>query len=129
MSGDQSVIGIAPGAWLWLCNGAHADTKMRALLQASAETATSVDVTSAKSRIRISGPDARAALAKGCPIDLDAAVFQPGSAATTQIDQFVCQIWQVDDAPTYDILVARSLTVSFWSWITTSSAAFGYEVT
>ena len=26
-------------------------------------------------------------------------------------------LWQVDDAPTYDIAVFRSLAGSFWKWL------------
>ena len=39
-----------------------------------------------------------------------------------------CQLWQVDETPTFDLLVNRSLAKSFWSWLTASAAEYGYEV-
>ena len=39
------------------------------------------------------------------------------------------QLWQVDEAPSYDIALFRSVSASFWRWLTSSAAEFGYEVT
>lgn len=125
---QQSVVGVAPGQWLWLAEGPDASLAGSMLGEAVSGAATLCELSAAKVMIRISGRDARGTMAKGCPVDLDPSVFAPGSAATTLVDQFACQLWQVDEAPTYDLLVARSLTGSFWSWLTTSAAEFGYEV-
>ena len=38
------------------------------------------------------------------------------------------QLWQIDDTRSYDIAVFRSLSESFWRWLTASAAEFGYEV-
>jgi len=57
----------------------------------------------------------RAALAKGCSVDLDPRAFTPGDAATTPIALIDCVLWQVDDAPTYDLAVPSSFSESFWS--------------
>jgi sarcosine oxidase subunit gamma len=38
------------------------------------------------------------------------------------------QIWQVDDAPSYDLAIFRSVSASFWRWLTASAAEFGYQV-
>jgi methylglutamate dehydrogenase subunit D len=34
-------------------------------------------------------------------------------------------LWQVDDAPTYDIAMFRSFAVAFWDWLTAAAAEFG----
>jgi methylglutamate dehydrogenase subunit D len=78
--------------------------------------------------LRLTGPQARAVLAKGLPIDLHPRAFAPGSAATSTISLMGVQIWQVDDAPTYDLAFFRSVSASFWHWLTASAAEFGYEV-
>ena len=54
--------------------------------------------------------------------------FQPGSAALTAIALIGVQLWQVDDTPTYDLAVFRSMAGSFWSWLSASAAEFGVEV-
>jgi sarcosine oxidase subunit gamma len=38
------------------------------------------------------------------------------------------QLWQGDDTRSYDIAIFRSLTESFWRWLTASAAEFGYEI-
>jgi sarcosine oxidase subunit gamma len=35
----------------------------------------------------------------------------------------------VDETPTYEIAVPRSLAKSLWAWLSASAAEFGYEVT
>jgi sarcosine oxidase subunit gamma len=55
-------------------------------------------------------------------------VFGPGRAAATEIAHMGCQLWQVDDKPTFDLMVNRSLSKSLWSWLAASAAAYGYEV-
>jgi sarcosine oxidase subunit gamma len=55
-------------------------------------------------------------------------VFATGSAATSVIALMGVTLWQVDDAPTYDLAVFRSLAGSFWTWLTDSAAEFGVEV-
>jgi sarcosine oxidase subunit gamma len=79
--------------------------------------------------LRLSGPRAGDVLAKGLPIDLHPRTFGPDSAATSTISLMGVQLWQVDDLPTYDIALFRSLSASFWRWLTASAAEFGYEVT
>ena len=87
------------------------------------------DQSGGRTVLRVSGPRARDVLAKGLPIDLHPRAFAPGSAATSTISLMGVQLWQVDDAPSYDIALFRSLSASFWRWLTASAAEFGYEVT
>ncbi len=122
------VVGSAPGQWFVLSEGERSLTAVERLTDALAGIASVIDHSSGKVVLRVAGPRARDVLAKGCPIDLDARVFGPGSAAVTEIAHIGCQLWQVDEAPTFDLIVNRSLAKSFWSWLAASSAEFGYEV-
>jgi sarcosine oxidase subunit gamma len=72
------------------------------------------DQSDARAILRASGPRVREALAKGCMVDLHPRVFQPGSTALTTIAYIGVQLWQVDEAPSYDLAVFRSLAGSFW---------------
>jgi heterotetrameric sarcosine oxidase gamma subunit len=78
--------------------------------------------------LRIGGPRARAALAKGCPLDLHPRAFGPGDTAVTAIAHVGVQLWQLDDAPTYELAVPRSMAKSFWTWLSASAAEFGLAV-
>jgi len=121
-------IGMAPGQWFAvserLANGALADDLTAKL----AGLASITDQSDGRAVVRIAGPRAREVLAKGLPIDLHPGVFRTGSAATSTISHMGVQIWQADDAPTYDIAVFRGFAGSFLRWITSSAAEFGYTV-
>jgi len=122
------VVGCAPGQWFVLSEGTRSLTAVERLTDALAGIASVIDHSSGKVVMRVAGPRAREVLAKGCPIDLDARAFGPGSAATTEIAHMGCQLWQVDEVPTFDLVVNRSLAKSFWAWLAASSAEYGYEV-
>ena len=120
-------IGTAPGQWLVVAQG-DGGAQFDGLRPRLAEIATIVDQTDAKAVVEISGPRVRDTLAKGCMIDLHPRVFGPGDAATTPVALIDCQIWQINAGPTYLLAVPSSYAASFWSWLTSSAAEFGYEV-
>ena len=128
-SGDTAgFIGTGPGQWLAVStqyrNGALAADLARHLKGLASIS----DQSDGRAVIRLAGPAARAVLAKGLPIDLHPSVFATGSAATSVAALMGVTIWQVDDAPTYDLAVFRSLAGSFWSWLVDSAGEFGVEV-
>jgi methylglutamate dehydrogenase subunit D len=122
-------IGYGPGQWLAvseaLANEALA-SKLAAKLQGLASVS---DQSGGRTVLRVSGNRARDVLAKGLPLDLDPRAFPLGSAATSAISHIGLQLWQADDTRSYDIAIFRSLSESFWRWLTASAAEFGYEVT
>ena len=120
-------IGTALGQWLVVAQG-DGCAQFDALRRRLAELATIVEQTDAKAVVEIYGPRVRETLAKGCIIDLHPRVFGPGDAATTPIALIDCQIWQINAGPTYLLAVPSSYAASFWSWLTSSAAEFGYEV-
>ena len=123
-----ALIGTGPGQWLAVVEGKSGLALLARLAAALKGFATLVDQSDGKAVLRISGPRARAVLAKGCSLDLHPSVFKPGSAGTTPVSLIDCVIWQVDETPTYDLAVASSFAGSFWSWITSSAAEYGCAV-
>ncbi len=122
------LVGTAPGQWLATAEGSTASDLLDELMTAVAGLATAVEQSDGKAVIRVAGSRARSALAKGCSLDLDPRAFTPGDAATTPIALIDCTLWQVDDAPTYELAVPSSFAGSFWSWLTGAAAEYGYEV-
>jgi heterotetrameric sarcosine oxidase gamma subunit len=122
-------IGYGPGQWLAvseaLANEALA-SELAARLQGLASVS---DQSGGRTVLRVTGNRARDVLAKGLPIDLDPRAFPLGGAATSAISHIGLQLWQADDTRSYDIAIFRSLSESFWRWLTASAAEFGYEVT
>ena len=62
---------------------------------------------------------------RACPIDLHPRAFKTGDAAATLVSHIPVQLWQIDDRPTYEFAVARSLAQSFWHWLEASAAEYG----
>lgn len=123
--GERGLIWSAPGQWLAL---APSPRDLRDLPEALRGVAAVTDQSDSRALVRISGPQARAMLAKGVAVDLHPRAFGPGQVAVTSIAHIGVQLWQRDAGPTYEIAVARSFAGSFWHWLEHAAAEFGYEV-
>lgn len=126
---EVSFIGSGPGQWLAVSEHLANEALARDLAERLKGLASVSEQSGGRAVLRISGPRVPDVLAKGLPIDLDPRAFPLGSAATSVISLMGVQLWQVDDTRTYDIAVFRSLSASFWRWLTASAGEFGYEVT
>ena len=85
------------------------------------------DQSDGRTLIRVSGPRARDALAKGVMIDLHPRAFRPGDAAVSTIGHIGVHFWQLDDLPTYEFVVFRSLAADFWHWLVDAASEFGVK--
>jgi sarcosine oxidase, subunit gamma len=72
------------------------------------------DVSSGYTVLSLSGPPVRDVLAQGCPLDLHPRVFRPGDSAGSVFFKASVWLWQVDDAPTYEMLVRSSFMGYAW---------------
>jgi sarcosine oxidase subunit gamma len=107
---DCAMIPTGPGTWL-----AEGDAELLAVRLVGLAHVS--DQSGGYIVHRFAGPAARALLQKGVAIDLDPSAFGPGSAAVTGIAHIGVIIWQVDDAPTYDLALFRSFAGSFHHWV------------
>jgi sarcosine oxidase subunit gamma len=98
------------------------------LAEALAGAASVTEQSDGRTIIRVSGPRARDTLAKGLPIDLHPKAFKTGDTALTIGAHIGLQIWQLDEAPTYDLAVFRGFAGSFWHFLTHAAAEYGYRV-
>lgn len=124
-AGGVAFIGMGPGQWL-ATGQADGDPQVFAakLKQDLIGLASVSDQSDARAVLRLSGAAARQVLAKGLPIDLHPRVFGPGDAALSQIALIGAHVWQIDERPTYEIAVFRSLAGSFADWLIASAAEF-----
>lgn len=115
--GKTQVSWNGPNSWMVVCNDAEAGFKPGALLQklqkAVADMAAVIDQSHGRCGLRLSGAKAREVMAKNTAIDLHPRAFGPGRCALTSVAHMNATIVQVDDTPTYDLFVARSLARSF----------------
>lgn len=77
--------------------------------------------------VDVAGPRAREVLAKGIPLDLHPRVFAPGDVALGVASHIAVQLWQVDELPTFRLLVPRGYAGSFRRWLGESAAEFGRD--
>jgi heterotetrameric sarcosine oxidase gamma subunit len=124
---DIAFIWAGPDQWLAHAAPAPAEGMEARLAKAFAGMAAIVDQSHGRTLLRVTGPRVREALAKGLAIDLHPRAFKPGYAAITSVAHIGVHLWQIDEAPTYEIAVPRSLALSFWGWLETSAAEFGLE--
>jgi sarcosine oxidase, subunit gamma len=66
------------------------------------------DVSSGYRCLTLRGPAAREVLAQGCPLDLHERVFKPSMSAGTHFFKASIWLWQLDDQPSFQLLVRRS---------------------
>lgn len=114
----------------WLLRAATREGFSDLLEALSAQAAVS-DQSDARAALRLSGPHVRDVLAKGVMLDLHPAAFAVGDTALTSIAYIGVHLWRLADGPdgsVFEIMVARSMVGSFWSWFAACAAEFGCRV-
>ena len=106
-----------PNSWLIIASDEAAKRKpgqlLKSLKKAVDKLGAVVDQSHGRCCIRLSGKHARRVMAKNTSIDLHPISFGPGQCALTAVAHMSALVIQVDDAPSYDLFVARSLARSF----------------
>jgi sarcosine oxidase subunit gamma len=116
-----------PDQYFVLAEGRGEGALYRELKAALSGIASVSDQSHGRVVIRVSGPKARAVLAKGTPVDLHPDEFPVGKSALTQMAHVGVHLTRVgEDA--YDLSVFRGFSESFWEWITEQAEEFGYQV-
>jgi sarcosine oxidase subunit gamma len=127
-NGPVQFIWAGPGRWLAAAPDQSPTTFESDLRAALAGLAAVTGQSDGRSVIRVSGPRAREALAKGVPLDLDPRAFAPDDTAMTVVARINVHLWQCDAAPNYDFAVFRSFAGSFCEWLLEAAAEFGVKV-
>lgn len=95
-----------------------------------AATAVTLDLSHARTVLRLSGDPVRAVLAKGLPVDTDPRVLPPGAVVQSQISHIGVTLHRrvQDGIDGIDLYVFRGFAQHFWEWLTDAAAEFGVEV-
>jgi methylglutamate dehydrogenase subunit D len=120
-------LGTGPDKWLAISES-HNTAFVRNLANQLQGRASVVEQSGGLGVLRLSGSALLETLEKGVQIDLAPEVFAAGSVAVTSIAHIGTTLWKVDDGPTIDIAVARSLAGSFQHWLEVSAAVHGLSV-
>ena len=99
--GDDALalLWCAPGQFLAVGDAAAVERVAEVLRNA----ALLIDLTDARVVVRLSGREVRELLGRFVPLDLHPRVMRWGCVASTIAAHISVQIWQIDDAPSYDV--------------------------
>lgn len=120
-------IWAGPARWLVEARARVPREPMEELEQHLAGNAALVRQTDGRALLQMSGPKVREVLRKGVAVDLHPRSFGPGDAAVTLVAGIDVHLWQLDDVPTFELLINRSVAESFWHWLSSAAAEFGLE--
>jgi sarcosine oxidase subunit gamma len=114
----HKVLWLGPDEWLVVTPEDRHSTLAQALRLAVGDGFASViELGSGQTVIGISGQRAREVLAKGCPLDLHPRAFGPGRCAQSRLARALITLAQVDEAPTFELIVRRSFADYLWQWL------------
>ena len=106
-----------PNSWMIITSdgvsGLKPDELLATLKKAVGDLAAVIDQSHGRCGLRLSGKHARAVMAKNCAMDLHPRAFKAGNCALTSVAHMSTLVVQLDDTPSYDLFVARSLARSF----------------
>jgi heterotetrameric sarcosine oxidase gamma subunit len=127
MRGVPPLLQVGPQRWLLVDRRDQLESLTASLDRAVDAGFVVTDLSQARTVLRIAGGRARDVLAKGCALDLHSDVFPVGSCAATSVAGLAAVLVAVDDAPTYDLHVARTYGQYVWEWVCEAAAEYGYS--
>ena len=126
---DVRILWLGPDEWLIVTRPNRESEIIPALQGELLKVFASVtDVSSAQTVIGIEGPKVRDTLAKGCPLDVHPRAFASGQCAQSRIAKADAIIHQLDDTPSFDLIVRRSFAEYLWSWLADAAGEYGIAV-
>jgi sarcosine oxidase subunit gamma len=118
----DKVLWLGPDEWLILAPEGREPALAQALRQAAGDGfAAVVELGSGQTVIELTGARAREVIAKGCPLDLHPRAFGPGRCAQSRLARTLVTLAQLDDAPTFELIVRRSFADYLWQWLLDAS--------
>lgn len=120
---------LCPDEWLVVTPGEREAEVAKALRSALGDMFAAVtEVSSGQIVLVLSGSHARDLLAKGCTLDLHPRVFGPGRCAQSVLGKVGILLRQVDESPSYEIVVRRSFADWLWLWLEQEVEEYGLAV-
>ena len=126
---DVSMLWLGPDEWLVVTPDRRLERIERVLRDAlEGQHAALTDVSHSRTILALSGPEARAVLAKGCPLDFHPRVFGPGRCAQSRLAKCQVLIHQTTAEPAFEIYVMRSFAEYAWTWLVDVGEGLGVRV-
>jgi sarcosine oxidase subunit gamma len=118
-AGELSVLWLSVDQWLVQCPRDQASDLARSLKEALAGIPSLVvDMSDARTVIRLQGDGVREVIMKGAPVDLTAPEFKEGSVRRLRFGELAAVVHMVGEAPdVVDLYVFRSYAIFAWEWL------------
>ncbi|MCA8926815.1 MAG: sarcosine oxidase subunit gamma [Alphaproteobacteria bacterium] len=133
-AGDYRALWLGPDHWLVVTAAGEGPALVARLQPAFAGLfAAAVDVSGARTRLRLIGPAAADVLASGCRLDLGPDAFGAGQAVQAPVGNVTAIVHCLTAEPPgerlcYDLYVPRSQALSFWRWLEQAGRPWGLGV-
>ena len=115
---------LGPDEWLLHCDLDETETLQASLENALADAHLAItDVSDYYTVLRLRGPNARALIRKGCPLDLHHESFPKGNVAQTRFGHASVLLRYRDDGETWDIQVRWSYAEYGWDYLVSGMAS------
>jgi sarcosine oxidase subunit gamma len=115
-AGDHHVLWLGPDEWLVVTDAEPVGLADQLEAALGEEPGLVLDVSANRTVLELTGPQARAVLEKGCPVDLHPRAFGPGRAVATTLARVPLLLWQTDD-DTYRLLPRSSFADYTGRWL------------
>ncbi len=128
-AGPVSLVWSGPAQWLAFDEARDGAARLAfctALTDAVGDAASVTELTGARAVFRLGGPEAREALTRLVPIDLDPSVFPPGAAALTLAGHIGVTLWRLGGREDgFEICCYRSFGGSLADALVDAARPFG----
>jgi sarcosine oxidase, subunit gamma len=120
-----TILWVGPDRWLVVepeRPGRELGARLNEALTGTSATLT--DLSHARTVFRIAGCSSRDLLAKGCGVDFHPRAFPVGQCVQSLLGHVGALLHAVDEAPSFDLYVARSYALTVWEWLTESATEY-----
>jgi heterotetrameric sarcosine oxidase gamma subunit len=125
-TGSHHVFWLGPDEWLIVTTADDVAELVARLSEATSSMHAAVnDISGGQVALSLKGHNTRELLAKGCTLDLHAAVFSAGRCAQTGLAKANILLACLDDTQTFIIVVRRSFSDYLCRWLHSSGQAAG----
>ncbi|HET8604912.1 MAG TPA: sarcosine oxidase subunit gamma family protein [Marmoricola sp.] len=123
-SGEHTALWLGPDEWLVVSTSPAAPLVARLSVALGYARGDIVDVSANRTTLELTGPSARAVLAKGCPADLHPQAFGVGSTITTTLGPVPLLLWRSGEE-SWRLLPRSSFADYVARWLVDAAAEFG----
>ena len=128
MADGATALPLAPGQWLVIGKDIGVDEITRCLSHRGQAIGYASDQSHGRTVLRLSGTNVRSVMEKGCRLDLHPRIAGASFCAQTVIAQIGVLLHQVDDGPTFDLILYPGLAESLLDWLVDASLEYGYRL-